>query len=105
MVCKVLQQIQEYKVLSLCNYSKKGEKIMGSNRYWVKILVVASKNAITKNWGEVAPSTKDQRLRIVEEIFLMEKLLPIFRLSEALVEKLGIWTLYKTQNGDIRMEL
>lgn len=46
----------------------------------VKILLVASKKAFTRNLGKVAPPTKDPRLIIVEEIVLMKKLRNILRL-------------------------
>ncbi len=40
----------------------------------VKMVLGASKKAITKNCGKITPSTKDKWLIIVEEIFLMEQL-------------------------------
>lgn len=69
------------------------------------MLLIANKKAITWTWGIVVPLTKGHWLIIVEEIFLMEKLIHILRLQEVqLEEKWGTLT-YKIQNGDIETEL
>lgn len=43
-------------VLYVCNLSE--ESVMGSNKYLVIMLLVASKKTITKNWGKVTPLAK-----------------------------------------------
>lgn len=104
MVCEELLQMMGYgipmccNVLYLCNFSD--ESLMGSDIYLVKILLVASKKAITRNWGKKDPPTKDQWLTIVEGIYTMEKLTHKLRLQEAQMDKKwSKWTEYKKRNG------
>ncbi len=74
---------------------------MGNKSYLVKILLVASKKAITRTWGRAEPQTKDQYVTIIEAISTMEKLTHTLRVQEAqLDKKWRKWTTYKTQTGD-----
>ena len=80
-----------------------------NDAYIIKILLVASKKAITRHWckeTQKTPATKknNQWLTIVEEI-VMEELTHKLRLQEAQFNgKWEKWTLYRTQNEDIGME-
>lgn len=42
--------------------------------YLIKILLVASKKAITRNWYNAEPPTNDHWLEIIQDIYSMEKL-------------------------------
>lgn len=57
------------------------ENVTENDRYLIKILLVASKKAVTRNWGRVEPPTKKQYLPIIDE--LKHK----FRLKEAQLDK------------------
>lgn len=91
MICRELQQILGYRVpktclvLYLCKFSE--EIVITCDRYLIKILLVAGKKAITRNWGKETPPTKDQWITIVEEIFLMEKVTHILKLQEAQLDQ------------------
>ena len=50
--------------------------------YLVKVLLAASKKAITRRWYKAEPPTYEQWLSIVEDIFVMEKLIHNLRLQE-----------------------
>lgn len=109
MICRELQQILGYGVpktclvLYLCKFSDK--TVITSDEYLIKILLVAGKKAITRNWGKETPPTKGQWITIVEEIFLMEKLTHILRLQEAQLDiKWEKWTQYKALNDDTGLE-
>ena len=69
--------------------------------YLVKVLLAASKKAITRLWYKADPPTREQWLSIVEEIFVMEKLTHDLRLQETLfLERWEKWTEYKSQQKD-----
>lgn len=51
--------------------------------YLIKVLLVVSKKAITRQWCKETPPTKYQWLTIVEEIYVMEKQTHKLRLQEA----------------------
>lgn len=66
-------------MLYLCKLSE--EYIIASDRYLIKVLLVASK--IAWNWGEESPLPKNQWLTIVEELLVMERLKHKLRPQEA----------------------
>lgn len=46
------------------------KNVMGNDKYLIKILLVASKQAVRRIWGgEDAAPTKDQRMKRAEETF------------------------------------
>ena len=53
----------------------------------MKILIVASKKAITRKWLQPDPPTREDWLRIVQEIHLMENLTYMLRLQKDKFEK------------------
>ena len=90
-----------YMILYLCNFNFTKENIRGRDKYLVKILLIASKKAITRKWGKVEPPCKGEWIGIVEEIYVMEKLTHRLRLQQAqLEEKWEKWTLFRTKTGD-----
>ena len=101
MVCGVLHQIMEYEItvccdgLYLCNLSD--GSVVGNDM--VKILLVTSKKAITRNWGKKEPPTKDQWITIIEGIYTMEKITDKLQLQEAQMDqKWNKWTDSRPQN-------
>ncbi len=78
MVCKLFSHILGYKIPKNCQIlylcSSTEESVLENDIYLVKILLVASKKAVTRNWGRVYPLTKDQFLTVIKEINTMEKL-------------------------------
>ena len=91
MVSKESPQILGYKVpksllvLYLCRFSE--VNIIASDRDLIKILLVASKKAITRNVGLETPTTKNWWLTIGKEIFLMERLTHKLRWQETQLER------------------
>ena len=72
--------------------------------YLVKILLAASKKAITRLWYKPEPPVREQWLGIVEEIFGMEKMTYKLRLQEDLfLKKWEKWTNYTNQQNDTDM--
>lgn len=51
-------------------------------KYLIKILLVAGKKAIPRNWGRETTPTKAKLIAALEEVFLMVKLTHILRLQE-----------------------
>ena len=86
-------------VLYLGNLSQ--DNTQGEDLYLVKVLLAASKKAITRRWHKAEPPTCEQWLSIVEEIFVMEKLTHMLRLQkEQFPAKWEKWTFYRTQQDD-----
>ena len=55
--------------------------VQAGDLYLVKILLVASRKAITRAWYRVDPPTKEQWLSAVEEIYDMERFTFILRVQ------------------------
>lgn len=90
-----------YMVLYLCDFNSIRETIKIRDRYLIKILLIASKKAITWKWGKVDHPCQDQWIGIVEEIYTMGKLTHHLRLQQTqLEEKWKKWTLFKTKNSN-----
>lgn len=67
----------------------------GKDRYMIRILLMAMKKAIKRNWYRTEPSAIDQWLEIVKEIYNMEKITYHLRLKgEVFVAKWGKWMRY-----------
>ncbi len=89
-----------YMVLYLCNFNSIREIIRVRDKYLIKILLIASKKAITRKWGKEDPPSQDQWIGIVEEIYTMEKLTHRLKLQQTqLEEKWEKWTLFKTKTA------
>lgn len=58
------------------------EKVQRKDQYLVKILLIAAKKAITKNWLKTEPPNHKQWLALVEEILEMEKLTYKLKMKE-----------------------
>ena len=77
------------------------ENLHGDDLYLVKVLLAASKKAITRLWCNSDPPTCEQWLCIVEELYVMERFTHRLRIQEELfLEKWVKWTEYKTQQND-----
>ena len=105
MVQNVMQKILGYNIpmncetLYMCNLNE-GHILIG-DRYLVKILLIASKKAITTNWCKVDPPNQDQWMAIVDQIYIMEKMTFRMRLQEVQGEqKWEKLTIYKNTNSD-----
>ena len=68
---------------------------MKEDVYLTKVLLAASKKAVTRNWLNVNTPTQEQWLEIVKEILVMEKLTYLLRLKENVFEKkCEKWNIY-----------
>ena len=77
------------------------ENTYGDDLYLVKVLLAASKKAITRLWHKETPPTCEQWLCIVEEIYVMERFTHRLRIQEErFLEKWDKWTQYKTRGND-----
>ena len=89
----MLREILGYEIPNTClvlylgNISQ--EDVQGEDRYLVRVLLVASRKAITRAWYKVDPPTKEQWLSIVEEIYDMERFTHTLRMREGQFE--GKW--------------
>ena len=91
-----------YMILYLCNFNSAEESIRVRDKYLVKILLIASKKAITRKWGKVEPPCKEEWIGIVEEIYVMERLTHRLRLQQAqLEEKWEKWIIFRTKTSDV----
>ncbi len=60
---------------------------MRDDLYLTKVLLAASKKAVTRNWLNVNTSKGEQWLEIVQDIFVMEKLTYLLRVKENTFKK------------------
>ena len=86
------------KVLYLCSLTS--ESVQCEDTYLVKILLAATKKAVTRKWCREEPPTLRNWLDIVEKIFDMERLTHILRLQVQFNTKWYKWTMYKSHNRD-----
>ena len=61
----------DFRTISLGNISS---TINSSDKYMIKIMLAASKKAITRRWLNKEPPTKGEWIGIVEEMYRMERL-------------------------------
>lgn len=77
------------------------ENIQDTDWYLIKILLAASKKAITRKWHKEDPPTRRNWLEIIDEIHGMERLTHIIKLQRSLWEsRWKKWTVYKKQHKD-----
>lgn len=71
------------------------ESVTGSDSYIVKILLIATKKTITRNWYKTESPTIEQWLGTVREIYCMERMTYQLRLKEDVsITKWKKWVLY-----------
>uniref|UniRef100_A0A3Q3ASL9 Reverse transcriptase domain-containing protein n=1 Tax=Kryptolebias marmoratus TaxID=37003 RepID=A0A3Q3ASL9_KRYMA len=86
-------------VLYLCNFNN--TKVRAKDKYLIKIMLIASKKAITRKWGKADPPCQEQWTGIIEEIYIMEKLTYRLRLQQTQMEEKWMkWTSFKTKDSD-----
>ena len=73
---------------------------MSSDKYLIKILLAASKKAITRRWYKQEPPTKENWIDIVKEIHAMENLTLLLRLQEERSQELWEkWTFFQLKDN------
>lgn len=92
-------KILGYKLPKTCSVLYFGslteKKVQNKDKYLIKILLAASKKAITRKWCKEDPPTLKNWRDIVEEIHNMERLTYILRLQQEICEeRWKKWTLY-----------
>ena len=98
----ILANILGYEVPNSCIVlyfgNMAGNIVARTDRYLFKILIAACKKAITKRWYKPGPPTRDEWLKIVSEMYVMEQLTHRLRVqAEQCEEKWVKWTLFKCQ--------
>lgn len=77
-----------------------GDVVMREDFYLIKVLLAASKKAVTRNWLNVNTPKQEQWLEIVQDIFVMEKFTYLLRVKEDTFkknwEKLNIYVRHDT---------
>ena len=69
--------------------------VTGSDRYIVKLLMIATKKTISRNWYKTESPTIEQWLGILREIYCMERMTYQLRLKEDVsISKWNKWVLY-----------
>ena len=48
--------------------------VQRQDRYLIKILLIASKKAITRSWYKVDPPRKEQWFEVIQDIYIMERM-------------------------------
>lgn len=72
------------------------EAVQKEDRYLVKILLIASKKAITRNWYKVETPNREQWFEIIQGIHSMEKLTCQLKLKGHIFDKnWRKWTTYR----------
>ena len=104
-VWSVIKEVLQYDIpktsmiLYLGNLTQ--EYMQFDDLYLVKVLLAASKKAITRLWRNSSSPTCEQWLCIVEELYVMERFTHRLRIQEELfLEKWTKWTEYKNQEND-----
>lgn len=74
------------------------QEFLGEDRYLTKILLAASKKAVTRLWCRQDPPTKAKWLDIVKEIYIMERLTFILRLQlDTFVDLWEKWHIFSSR--------
>ena len=92
----ILANILGYEVPNSCIVlyfgNMAGNIVARTDRYLFKILIAACKKAITKRWYKPGPPTRDEWLKIVSEMYVMEQLTHRLRVqTEQCEEKWVKW--------------
>lgn len=86
-------------VLYLGNVNRRN--IHDKDWYLIKILLEASKKAITRKLHKEEPPTQRNWLEIIDEMYVMERLTHIIRLQQTIWEdRWEKWTLYRYHHKD-----
>ena len=104
-VWSVLREILGYEIPKTCLVLYLGnipqEEVQGRDKYLVKVLLVASRKAITRAWYKLDPPTREQWLSIVEEIYDMERFTHTLRMREEQFQgKWEKWNYYRLLRGE-----
>lgn len=104
-VWKEMGKILGYELPKTCTALYLGnvtrENIQDKDWYLIKILLAASKKAITRRWHKEDPPTWRNCTEIIDEIHVMERLTHIIKLQQSLCEsRWEKWTVYKKQHKD-----
>ena len=76
------------------------EDWLTSDKYLIKILLAASKKAITRHWYQQEPPTKANWMDVIKEIYSMEKLTLVLRLQEERSQELWEkWTFFQLRDN------
>lgn len=80
----VIKNILGYEIPNTCPVMYFGdiEDVVMRDLYLIKVLLAASKKAVTRNWLNVNTPKQEQWLEIVQDIFVMEKLTYLLRVKE-----------------------
>ena len=73
------------------------EHVIDNDKYLTRILLTASKKAITRNWYKIEPPSTEQWVEIVRQIYILEKMTYQLRLRENIfANKWRKWITYDT---------
>ena len=97
-----IKDILEYPIPKTCKVMYLGDinkYVLDSDRYLTKILLIASKKAITRNWCKTDPPTFKQWIEIVRQIYIHEEITFKLRLRGKIFTKMWRkWIIYDTIN-------